>query len=298
MGSGYKGNNYAVYNGTGGVPPATDHADYDPENPSGITPNGKIKVGQGFIIQSKVGGSLDFNNGTRITESGTFYQKNTRKNRFWLTMRSPKNMVNTILLGYIPGATNNYEKDFDGELFVIGSDSFYSTLGAKKLAIQGKDGNFSNEDVVSLGNAFAETGLYTIGLRTPEGIFNGIQNIYLKDRLLNKYINLTTETSYTFEAVKGIDVTRFEIVYKENSVLGNNETAKSDFIVYRDKDSFVIKSSKILGRVEIYDVGGRLVRQLSSKENNLTFDASELSNAIYIIKAENSGDVKTKKILK
>ncbi|TDX83005.1 GEVED domain-containing protein [Epilithonimonas xixisoli] len=298
MGSGYTGNNYAVYNGTGGVPPAFDHADYDPENPSGIIPNGNVKVGQGFIVQVKASTSLDFNNGMRVTDNGTFYQKGAAKNRFWLTMRSPKNMVNTILLGYIPGATNGFETDFDGELFVVGSDSFYSVLGAKKLAIQGKDGNFSNEDVVTLGNAFSVDGTYTIGLQTPEGIFNGTQNIFLKDKLLNKYINLSTETSYTFTAVKGVDATRFEIVYKESSVLGNDETSKSDFIVYRDRNTFVVKSSKKLGRVEIYDTGGRLVRQLSSKENTLTIDASDLPNAVYIIKAENSGDIKTKKIIK
>ena len=298
MGSDYKGNNYAIYNGTGGVAPAYDWADYDPENPSGIIPNGNVKVGQGFIVQVKAAATLDFNNGMRITDTGTFYQKGVAKNRFWLTMRSPKNMVNTILLGYIPGATHSFETDFDGELFVVGSDSFYSVLGAKKLAIQGKDGNFSNEDVVTLGNAFSVDGTYTIGLQTPEGIFNGTQNIFLKDKLLNKYINLSTETSYTFTAVKGTDASRFEIVYKENSVLGNDETSKSDFIVYRDRNTFVVKSSKKLGRVEIYDTGGRLVRQLSSKENTLTIDASDLPNAVYIIKAENSGDIKTKKIIK
>ena len=135
-------------------------------------------------------------------------------------------------------------------------------------------------------------------MQTPEGIFNGTQNIFLKDKLLNKYINLSTETSYTFTAVKGTDASRFEIVYKENSVLGNDETSKSDFIVYRDRNTFVVKSSKKLGRVEIYDTGGRLVRQLSSKENTLTIDASDLPNAVYIIKAENSGDIKTKKIIK
>ena len=298
MGSDYKGNNYAIYNGTGGVAPAYDWADYDPENPSGIIPNGNVKVGQGFIVQVKAAATLDFNNGMRITDTGTFYQKGVAKNRFWLTMRSPKNMVNTILLGYIPGATHSFETDFDGELFVVGSDSFYSVLGAKKLAIQGKDGNFSNEDVVTLGNAFSVDGTYTIGLQTPEGIFNGTQNIFLKDKLLNKYINLSTETRYTYTTVKGTDASRFEIVYKENSVLGNDETSKSDFIVYRDRNTFVVKSSKKLGRVEIYDTGGRLVRQLSSKENTLTIDASDLPNAVYIIKAENSGDIKTKKIIK
>ncbi|MBP7498519.1 MAG: T9SS type A sorting domain-containing protein [Chryseobacterium sp.] len=42
----------------------------------------------------------------------------------------------------------------------------------------------------------------------------------------------------------------------------------------------------------------RYVFQLSSKENILIIDASDLPNAVYIIKAENEGDIKTKKIIK
>ncbi|WDF48304.1 GEVED domain-containing protein [Chryseobacterium sp. KACC 21268] len=294
MGSAYAGNNYAIYNGTGGAP-----GTYNDENPNyGIAPNGIVKVGQGFIIQSKIAGAIDFNNSIRLTDNGTFYQRGIVKNRFWLTLKSPNNLINTILIGYIPGATDNFETDFDGELFAVGSDSFYSILGAKKLAIQGKADNFSVEDVVPVGNAFSVNGDYTIRLKTAEGIFNGSQKIYLKDKLLNKYIDLSSETSYTFSAVKGADATRFEIVFKENAVLGNDETQKSDFIVYKDGDHFVIKSSKVIGKVDVYDAGGRLIRQLFSKENKLIIDAVDFANGVYIIKAQNSGDVKTKKILK
>jgi hypothetical protein len=58
------------------------------------------------------------------------------------------------LIGYIPGATNGYEIDFDGELFIIGSDSFYSLLDSKKLAIQGK-ASFDIDDKVGLGNVYS-----------------------------------------------------------------------------------------------------------------------------------------------
>ncbi|PZU86775.1 MAG: hypothetical protein DI529_08140 [Chryseobacterium sp.] len=303
MGSGYTGNNYAVYNGSGGVPPAYDWADYDPENPSGITPNGKVKVGQAFIIQTKSGGKdvpLNFNNSMRVADNGTFYQKSgDAKNRFWLTMKSPKNMVNTILIGYITGATNDYETDFDGELFVVGSDSFYSILGAKKLAIQGKANHFSEEDVVTLGNVFADNGNYTIALQTKEGIFENNHTIYLRDKLLNKYINLSNNSDgYTFGATKGTLATRFEIVYKDGTVLGNQELDKSEFLVYRSGENFVLQSSKKIGNVEVYDAGGKLVKQLHSNDKKLNIDSDNLPTGVYIIKAENSGDIRTKKIIK
>ena len=293
MGSGYTGNNYAIYNGTGGSP-----ATYDTEDTFySVAPNGKIKVGQAFIIQAKLAGTIDFDNSIRVSDNGTFYQKGAAKNRFWLTMTSPNNLVNTILIGYIAGATNNYEKDFDGELFSVGSDSFYSILGAKKLAIQGKADDFSVEDKIPVGNVYSINGNYTIKLQTGEGIFNQTQNIYLKDKLLNKTINLSNG-DYTFTAVKGTDATRFEIVYKDDLVLGTDAATKSDFIVYKDGTDYVIKSSKSLGNVEVYDAAGRMVVSKKTKANSIRLDVAAFINGVYIIKAENSGDVRTKKVIK
>ena len=297
VGSGYNGNNYAVYNGTGGSP-----ATYNPENPydGSVIPNGKIKVGQAFIVQSKAAGKdqpLDFTNSIRVTENGNFYQKSNPKNRFWLTMTSPSNLVNTILIGYIEGATNNYETDFDGELFAIGSDSFYSILGAKKLAIQGKSNQFSTDDVVSVGNTFATDGTYKIKLQMGEGIFENNQKIYLRDKVLDKYFDLTNDETYTFTASKGVNTTRFDIVYKSATLAVGNDK-KSEFQIYRNGENFVIQSSEILGNVELYDSGGRLLRQLYSKERNAIINASALLQGLYIIKSENSGKIRTKKVIK
>ena len=303
VGSGYSANNYAIYNGTGGNS-ATQAADG-----TGISavPNGIVKVGQGFIIQKKDfgAGTLQFKNSysasnvLRVADGGTFFQKNgAAKNRFWLTLTSPKAIVNSILVGYIPGATDGYETDYDGELFVVGSDSFYSILGARKLAIQGRSAAFGVEDVVPVGNVFSAAGEYTIQLQSPEGIFESSQSIYLKDKLTNKYINLSQNGSYTFAAAKGTDATRFEIVYKESAVLGNAEATKSDFVVYRDGDAFVIKSNKILGEMALYDAGGKLVRGFRATSREYRLEAAALPNGVYIIKAENSGDVRTKKIIR
>ncbi|MCD9853451.1 T9SS type A sorting domain-containing protein [Epilithonimonas sp. JDS] len=301
QGSGYQGNNYAVYNLTGGAPAV--EIDPAPGQPAlaSSTPNNIIKVGQGFIIKAKIAGSnqpLNFTNAVRVAESGIFFNNklSVEKNRFWLKLKSPANITNTILIGYIPTATNDFEIDYDAELFVVGSDSFYSTLGSKKLAIQGK-GTFDIEDKVGLGNVYSQNGNYTVSLKNAEGIFSGNQNIYLKDKLLNKVVNLSN-SDYTFQAVKGTDNSRFEIVFKEDAVLGTDSATKSDFEVYRDGTDYVINSSKILVRIDVYDVTGRLVISKKSTDRNFRLDSAMLSNGVYIIKAENSGDVRTKKVIK
>ena len=298
LGSSYNGNNYAVYNGTGGSP-----ATYNPASPytGSAIPNGIVKVGQAFIVQAKSTGKdlpIGFTNTMRSTSGGNFFQKNSVKNRFWLTMTSPNTLVNTILVGYITGATNDYETDFDGELFEVGSDSFYSLLGAKKLAIQGKADIFSADDVVGLGNVYSANGSYSIKLQGAEGLFDGSQKIYLRDKLLNKYVDMTSGQAYQFTAVKGTDNTRFEIVYKDQSVLGASDAVKSDFIVYKDGNEQVIKSDKKLGKIDLFDVSGKLIRSYFATSNEFRIDTSTLMNALYIIKVNNSGEIRTKKFIK
>lgn len=301
QGSTYKGNNYAIYNLMGGVP-SVDHAPDQPENPvTNPTPTNIIKVGQGFIVKTKNGSNnqaLNFNNSLRVTDSGVFFNNKTNieKDRFWMKLTAPSGIANTILVGYISKATNDFEIDYDGELFIVGSDSFYSLLGGRKLAIQGKN-TFNNEDKVNLANVYSQNGNYKISLKNAEGIFNETQNIYLKDKLLNKTINLSNG-DYTFTAVKGTDATRFEIVYKDDLVLGTDAATKSDFIVYKDGTDYVIKSSKSLGNVEVYDAAGRMVVSKKTKANSIRLDVAAFINGVYIIKAENSGDVRTKKVIK
>lgn len=298
LGSSYKGNNYAVYNGTGGSP-----ATYNPASPytGSAIPNGIVKVGQAFIVQAKSGDMnqpIGFTNTMRTTSGGNFFQKQGAKNRFWLTMTSPNTLVNTILVGYITGASNDFETDFDGELFVVGSDSFYSLLGAKKLAIQGKADIFSADDVVGLGNVYSTDGSYSIKLQDAEGLFDGSQKIYLRDKLLNKYVDMTSGQAYQFTAVKGTDNTRFEIVYKDQSVLGASDAVKSDFIVYKNGNEQVIKSDKKLGKIDLFDVSGKLIRSYFATSNEFRIDTSTLMNALYIIKVNNSGEIRTKKFIK
>ena len=287
--TGYTGNNYATFNGTGGTPAGG----------SLVEPTKYIKTGQGFIVQTKKAGALQFTNATRAIGISPFFNNklDEEKNRFWLTLSTPSNMTNTILVGYVEGATNAFEKDYDAPMLTDGSDSFYSILGNQKLIIQGKEDSFTDSDIIPLGAKYYETGTHKIQLYKKEGIFNGGQNVYLKDKLLNKTIDLT-DGDYTFQAVKGTDFTRFEVVYKENATLGVNNGIKSDFSVYRDGANYVVNSSRTLGKIQVYDVAGRLIISENTTNKNIKLDFSGLVDGVYIIKAENSGDIRTKKVQK
>ena len=299
----YLVNNYAVLTLLGGSPPTYGGV----EGPTGFTPTENIKLGQGFIIQVRpeltsatTPPQLTFANSMRTTGSGSFFNnfkvQPENKDRFWVKLISPDHVVNTILLGYVPQATNNYDVDYDAELFTVGDDSFYSLLGSRKMQVEAK-GTFVQESEIDLGTKQSKSGNYTIQLEQPEGIFANGQAIYLHDKVNGTYTNLLDQ-GYTFSGSKGTDETRFEIVYKNNQVLASDGVKKSDFIVYRDGTSFVIKSSFALGKIELYDVGGKLIRSTSTTQSEFRLDANTLPSGVYIIRAENSGSTKTKKFVK
>lgn len=108
-----------------------------------------------------------------------------------------------------------------------------------------------------------------------QGVFGENQNVYLKDKLLNSLTNLR-EKDYSFSAIKGTDETRFEIVYKEDAVLESDGATKSEFEVYRSNGDYIIKSSKQLGKIEVYDSSGRLMMTANTKEKILKLDTSVL----------------------
>src|SRR5690606_31645474 len=131
------------------------------------------------------------------TEQGYFFQKTTEKDRFWIEQTSPLNMIHTALVGYVPGATNEYEKELDVRLPVESSDAIYTLSEGEKYAIQGRAYPLDTSDVVPLGLNHFEPGIYKIGIRKTDGIFNQ-QPIYLKDNVEGITHNLSEQGEYYY----------------------------------------------------------------------------------------------------
>lgn len=279
----YVDTNYIVYTGTG-------------SNVIGET--GDISVGQGFIIQSKIAGVLNFKNSMRTTAAAKFYDKQVSvRDRFWLQLTTPEKMENTLLIGYVDGATDGYDDDFDGESFTLSSDLFYSFLDKTRLIIQGKSPDFKISDRILLGANLYGKGMHTISLAKAEGRFASSQKIYLKDNKTKTYTDLTAG-SYTFDAEAGINDNRFEIVYVAG-VLGTDIVAKSKLIVYKQSNLFIVHGGKKMKGVEMYDVSGRLVKNTAAASDSLEIPIDSLASGLYILRVNyEDGTVQTKKVLK
>lgn len=297
-GDNYSGNGYAIYNGIGGVAPTRKAAEG-----SSLIPTQYIKVGQGFIVQSKVNQqNLTFKNSMRSNSNDSFFfsrKVSVDKDRFWLELVTPANNVNMILIGYVPEATNGFEMDYDAKLLSVGSDSFYSILDDKKLGIQGRKFPLENSDVVNLGVKLFQSGSYTIRMTKKDGVFRSGQKVYLKDKSTGVITDLS-EKQYTFEGSPGEFDGRFEIVYEvQNSFLGTDRKDISRIQVYRNGSDFVVQSAdKKINTVEVYDASGKLVTVLKGNQQVFTLPAETLGQGMYILKIDRGGELTHRKVMR
>lgn len=290
----YAANNYATYNSSGGVAAAG----------GSVVPTKIVKPGQGFLYEAKASGSLIFSNDIRSKDlNDIFFSNRNGSNkegatpeRYWLKLTNAAGNFNTLLVAYIEGATNSFESRFDAKFPVASSDQFYSISDNTNLIIQGRQYPFVDTDVVPLGMSNFVQGTYSIALSDKEGLFNKGQSIYLKDKQTGTVTNLN-QASYTFTANEGVIDTRFEIIYKPETVLVTDAASKEGVVVYRDGNDFVINSPKIIKTVEVYDLGGRMIAALKPNSKQGILNASRISNGIYVLKIiSTDGEITNKKI--
>ncbi len=298
-------NNYAVLNGTGGIPATIN--DVDPSDSEAIksaTPTRFVRPGQGFIVQALNNGVLGYTNAVRSSNAASVFFNNKTSgsdeaaDRFWLHLKTPLNVMTTQLIGYLPNAGPGFDSDYDAELPVVGSDAFYSVLEDRKLGIQGK-GVFVQTDVVPLGSSHDAEGIFSIHLGEREGVFAEGQPIYLKDRQTGTISDLT-KGSYSFTAGSGINEGRFEIVYQPQTVLSADGTAQEAMIVFRDRNDFVVRSTyHRIAVLEVFDASGRLVYRNLPLSVEARISGDLLVNGLYLVKTElDNGENFVRKIKK
>jgi len=289
----YSGNDYATYTLSGGVGTSGNFNDI---NGNGVMdtgeevvsnrPTGKIAAGQGFFTTSTAaGGNVNFTNAMRVDPSSNplnnsnFYKtKNPKaktttttieKNRVWLNLTNKEGAFKQTLVGYITGATNTWDKLYDGESF-DGNDflDFYSINEDKNLTIQGRALPFDSSDEIPLGYRIEVEGNFTISIDETDGLLSN-QEVFLEDKTTNKTVNLK-EGNYSFNTAAGTFNDRFVLRYS-NKTLGT-----TDFDVKENSVLVSIKNKQIkinsfvdtIEKVTIFDLLGRQIYQKDKINSN------------------------------
>ena len=288
----YTGDDYATYTLVGGVGTTAINTGINNN-----TPNGKIAAGQGFFFKNtSTSTNIIFNNSLRLTNNNNqFFRTSQEKDRFWLEMTNDNGLYKQILIGYVNGATNNIDGNYDGEILEAGNIiSLYTIVDDKLLTIQGRQYPFNIDDSINLGYKTNISGDFKIKLSDVNGLFT-TQNIYLQD-LYSNTIHDLKQSPYTFNSVSGTFNDRFILRYTNNS-LGNNDFIINNTIIYNKDNKINIDSNKIIKNVKVYDITGKLLYDNNFNSNNVKISL-ECSKQILFVKIKTEDDqVITRKIL-
>ncbi|WP_406844731.1 T9SS sorting signal type C domain-containing protein [Flavobacterium soyae] len=245
---------YAVYTLTGSVATTSGAA----------APTGSIAAGQGFFFKASTGSNIVFTNDMRIAGDNTQFFKTSETageaNRLWLNFTNAEGAFKQALIGYINGATNSWDQNYDaatlnGNTYV----DFYSISDAKKLTVQGRALPFEDTDLIPLGYKTAVAGEFTISIDHTDGLLNN-QAVYLEDKTTGTVYDLKAG-NYKFTTEIGTFTDRFTLRYTNKTLgTGDFENVKDGLLVsVKDKTIKVTSSKENIKEVNIFDITGRLL---------------------------------------
>lgn len=249
---------------------SADFAAYNLSGPAGgATLNGQyfegfIAAGQGFLAKAPTT-TVHYNNSMRRSAHNSQFYKNANadnleRNRVWLSLANTEGVYKQMLVGYIEGATNSIDNDYDA--VTMSSNTyidFYSISESKKLTIQGRALPFVNTDVIPLGYKSTIAGEFTISIENADGLFTN-QEVYLEDLTRGKIINLRTE-NYKFTTEIGTFTNRFNLRYTSKTLRNEDfENLENSILVsVKNKVVKVNSSKELIKDVSVYNIGAQLL---------------------------------------
>ncbi|WP_081990201.1 GEVED domain-containing protein [Psychroserpens sp. Hel_I_66] len=280
----YNANDYIAYNLTGSTP-------------SGF--GGFIGAGQAFFVlmdnAAATPSNLIFDNTMRngVFDNIQFYRTDdpvvTEKHRIWLDLIDADNNANSILVGYITGATNENDRLFDGNQLSGSNNLFYSLIGDDKMAIQGRSLPFNVTDIVPLGFNTAQNGNYSIAINILDGLFESTdQDIFIEDMYTNTIHNLRL-SPYNFSTESGTFDDRFILRYTNETLSVNQIDNNGDISILAPNSEYIKVTSKIgtINTIAIYDIVGREILNINDiNQSEIILNQTRLSDGAYIVKVK------------
>lgn len=300
-GGNYLAADYASWNFTGGT-----------TGNGSVMPTSFISSGQGFFVRAFANGEAYFNNEMRVSGNNTTFFRtsnitdNNEENedivdRYWINLTSTTGKFSQILVGHLLGATYGYDKLYDGERNSVSTVQLYSIINNHHYGINGRP-PFEITDSIPLGvtKAGTNTETFTLTLANTEGLFgNDAIPIYIHDKILNTYHNLKTGP-FDFTMNTAVMNDRFEIVYEITGQLSvtNPELNEVNILAHIQNKEIIFKGSEGLNTIEIYDLTGKIILKIDTKDALQVTAPFNFANAVYIAKIKTTnGTTKSIKLV-
>jgi hypothetical protein len=131
-----------------------------------------------------------------------------------------------------------------------------------------------------------------------EGLFNGSQDIYIRDNFTNSVQNLTLG-NYTFTSDIGEFTNRFDILYQNSLGINNPNFNPNQVIIYnKDETIYVNTGNVLMNSLKIFDIRGRLLFNQSEINDTKTSVKLDTENQVLLLQiTSQNNEVITKKIM-
>lgn len=262
--------------------------------------DGYIRSTQGFIVKATSAGTLHFTPSMmdigNNSDAGYFRTAETKPLRFSL---SSSKMYNDILIGFRENATDGFDKTLDAYKIKGNRNlQFYSRMNESIMAIQALP-ILEGEVTIDLGFDVSEAGTYTLELENP--VRYGFE-VYLKDNLLDKMIDLSESNNYSFESKAVQSSDRFSLIFSPSQILSIDDKLNSDqLIVFSNNNQVTLRMDQPISEatVKIYDLSGSVVQQFTQVD----FDGSDWNTSLareglFIVTVQAQGQLLVKKFFK
>ena len=229
--------------------------------------------------------SPNFNNDEVIGASTE--DDNIERHRIWLDLLTSDNQANSILIGYVDGATDGVDRLYDGFEFVGSNISFYSLIEDEKFSIQGKATPFNENDRVPLGVHVPANDTYSIAINTLDGLFtSNDQGIFIED-LYENIIHDLRDAPYTFTSEAGTTEDRFILRYTDDTLNINSFNADNGVSIITPNNDYIKVTShnSPINSITMFDISGRIIyNQSDLNSNDYRIEGNNLSNGTYVVK--------------
>lgn len=264
-----------------------------------------IQTGQGFFVEAKENATnLLFNNTMRKDDHANQFYRSAVKNsaieynRIWLNATNAEGWSSQTLIAYFTEGQDGLDAS-DGRYINDGDIAFTSLIEGVAYAIQGKALPFRSSDTVPMQLIVKNAGTYTIAIDHVDGLFEGDQDIFLRDNFKGSVTNLKLE-AYNFTTEAGSFNSRFEIVYSKGvlSVVGN-AFDKNSVVLYMKENEVVVQSKKtMLDSVEVFDMNGRLLAIAENiKDTKVSMNVGRTNQVLIFKIISADGKIVNKKII-
>ena len=84
----------------------------------------------------------------------------------------------------------------------------------------------------------------------------------------------------------------------EMQTLATQTSNKSQILVYKNDSDFIIKSDRLVNKVQIFDLSGRMLQEVNGSYKETKINHQNLASSIYLLKIYTESEVLNKKVIK